>query len=182
MNIEVVQAAVGLEPGNVGFPIEKLGTESNLCTLSLNLPTELPTKPTLMTTLDELAPNGAQLVKMDVEGCDAEALQGSPNLLRKVRPIWLVEAARNQYPQAAHDVIQTLLEADYAVHWFFAPWTGGRALKGRKPENLGKGDPNVVALPKGVENRWGLPQVLGADDPYPGTASDYPYLKRYGLD
>ena len=61
---------------------------------------------TLMTTLDDLAPNGAQLVKMDVEGCDAEALQGAPNLLHKVRPIWLVEAARNQYPEAARAVIE----------------------------------------------------------------------------
>lgn len=181
MNIEVVQAAVGLEPGIVGFPSDPLTTERNFGTLSLKLPTELPTTPTMMTTLDALAPNGAQLVKIDVEGCDAEALQGAPNLLRKVRPIWLVEAARNQYPEAARDVIQTLLEADYNVHWFFAPWSSARGLKGRVPPQLGKGDPNVVALPKGVENRWNLPAVLSADAPYPGTAAEYPYMKRYGL-
>ena len=128
-----------------------------------------------------VAPGGAQLVKMDVEGCDAEALERSPNLLHEVRPIWLVEAARNQYPEAARAVIDILLRADYDVHWFFAPWTSGRVLKGRKPGTPGKGDPNVVALPKGVENRWDLPRVLGADDPYPGAAAQYPYLKRYNL-
>src|SRR4051794_21513309 len=35
MNIEVVQAAVGLEPGIVGFPSDPLGTERNFGTLSL---------------------------------------------------------------------------------------------------------------------------------------------------
>ena len=181
MNIEVVQAAVGLAPGIVGFPSDPLGSERNFGTLSLKLPTDLPTKPTLMTTLDELAPQGAELVKMDVEGCDAEALQGSPRLLNQVRPIWLVEAARNQYPEAARDVIQTLLDADYAVHWFFAPWTSARALKGRLTDKPGKGDPNVVALPRGMENRWNLPVVRNADDPYPGASADYPYMARYKL-
>ena len=181
MNIEVAQVCVGLAPGIVGFPGDPLASERNFGTLSLKLATDLPTTPTLMTTLDELAPNGAQLVKMDVEGCDAEALQGSPNLLHKVRPIWLVEAARNQYPQAAREVIQTLLEADYSVHWFFAPWTSGGLHKGREVANLGKGDPNVVALPRGVENRWNLPVVKSADDPYPPSAADYGYLLRYNL-
>lgn len=181
MNIEVVQAAVGLAPGIVGFPSDPLGTERNFGTLSLKLPTDRPTTPTLMTTLDELAPGGAQLVKMDVEGCDAEALQGSPNLLRRVRPVWLVEAARNQYPQAAREVIQTLLDADYSVHWFFAPWTSALALKGRLSDRPGKGDPNVVALPRGMENKWGLPVVRDADEPYPGTSEAYPYMARYNL-
>jgi FkbM family methyltransferase len=181
MNIEVVQACVGLAAGIVGFPSDPLTTQRNFGTLSLKLPTDLPTTPTLMTTLDDLAPDGARLVKMDVEGCDAEALQGSPNLLHKVRPIWLVEAARNQYPQAARDVIQTLLDADYSVHWFFAPWTSRDGQKGREVANIGKGDPNVVALPPGVDNRWNLPRVHAADDPYPPAATDYPYLLRYDL-
>ncbi len=180
MNVDVVQAAVGAEQHVVGFPSVRLGAERNFGTLSLRS-TDHPTTPTLMTTLDELAPDGAQLVKIDVEGYDAETLIGAPNLLHKVRPIWLVEAARNQYPETARAVIQTLLEADYQVHWFFAPWTSGHKLKGRRSGEPGKGDPNVVALPRGVENRWNLPPVKNADEPHPGTIDAYPYLARYKI-
>jgi FkbM family methyltransferase len=177
-NIDVVQAAVGASRGIVDFPSVSLDTARNFGTLSLADPGPVTT-PTLMLTLDDLEPEGVRLVKIDVEGHDADALRGAPRLLHNVRPIWFVEAAINQYPQTSRDVIQTLLEADYNLYWFFAPWTSSHGLKGRRPKEIGTGDPNIVALPRGAENRWGLPPVIDADTPYPGGTENYPYMARY---
>jgi FkbM family methyltransferase len=178
-NVEIIQAAIAAERGLVRFPNPPLGLKRNFGTLSLNT-TDFETAPILRMTLDDIAPADTRLIKIDIEGHDAEALKGAPRLMQETRPIWLVEAAVN-HPETAREVVRLLLEADYRVHWFFAPFATSRALKGRKTPTLGKGDANVVALPAGVENSWNLPEIHSPDTPRPGAASDYPYLARYGM-
>jgi hypothetical protein len=43
------------------------------------------------------------------------------------------------------------------------------------------GDPCVCAIPRGGENLWSLPAIQNIEDPWPSSASAYPYLKRYGF-
>lgn len=179
LNVQVVQAAAGAAGGVADFPNIGLDTEGNWGVLSLTTPTD-ERAPVLMVTLDDIAPADTRLVKIDIEGADADALRGAPRLLNQVRPIWLVEASTG-HPEASREVIQILLDAGYAVHWFYAPFATADALKGRVPPDLGKGDANVVALPPGVANSWNLPVVKTPDDRRPAAASDYPYLQRYGL-
>lgn len=178
-NVEVVQAAAGGETAIVEFPNPDLAMSGNYGVLGIGK-THSDMAKTLMVTLDDIAPDDVRLVKIDAEGQDANVLRGAPRLLHETRPIWLVEADSN-YPGAGASVIATLLDAGYQVHWFFAPWVSNDRLKGRAPANVGTGDTNVVALPPGVPNRWGLPPVTSPGEARPGAADDYPYLKRYGL-
>lgn len=179
LNVQVVQAAAGAERGVADFPNIGLDSEGNWGVLSLDSPTD-DRAPVLMVTLDDIAPADTRLVKIDIEGADAEALRGAARLLNEVRPIWLVETGSN-HPAASREVIRILMDAGYAVHWFFAPFVTANALKGRVSPNLGKGDANVVALPPGVTSTWALPRVKSPDERRPAAASDYGYLQRYGL-
>jgi FkbM family methyltransferase len=176
-NVEVVQAAGGASRRVVEFPNPPLNGRGNYGVLSLGSE-GLETRPVAMIPLDDLAPDGAQIVKVDVEGYEAEVLKGAPRLLHESRPIWLVEARKDD--PAVGDVISIFLAAGYSLHWFFAPFVTPRALKGAAPPSVGAGDSNIVALPPGAPNRWELPPVDPAAPRRPEAAEAYPYLGRYG--
>lgn len=177
-NVSVIQAAAGATRCIVEFPDTDYSGGGNWGILSLKTETDRKA-PVLMLPLDEIAPANTGLVKIDVEGHDAEVLRGASRLLRQTRPIWFVEAATN-HPAEARQVIEILLSAGYAVHWFWSPFVTMAASKGRTPTDF-KGDANVVALPPGVANDWNLPAVRSADDQRPSDAASYPYLERYGI-
>ena len=170
-NVEVIQAAAGPASAIGKFPASSLSGFENYGTFSM---AEAPgdgkeeMAPTLVLPLDDVAPPDTRLVKIDVEGYEPEVLKGAQHLLQVTRPVWFVEATA-KYPLASATVIQTFLDAGYAVHWFFAPFASASGLKGRHPPDLGRGDVNVVALPPGVANIWNLPAGLSADARSPAT-------------
>lgn len=181
-NVEVVQAAAGPAKAIGEFPTGGLSGTGNFGTFSLCEPTAADREiaPTLVLPLDELAPAETRLVKIDVEGYEPEVLRGAQRLLHEIQPVWFVEAT-SKHQAASASVIQTFLDAGYAVHWFFAPFASASMLKGRLPPDLGRGDVNIVALPPGVANGWRLPSVPSPDAKRPTDAGDYSYLARYGM-
>ena len=68
-----------------------------------------------VTTLDAVArERGApSLVKMDIEGAEVRALEGAANVLRDVRPTWLIEL---HGPDCARRVGEILSGAGYGFH------------------------------------------------------------------
>ena len=112
-NVTVVNAAAGACPGRRSFHVED--------TLVLGSFYDHPrTKPRCsleveQKTLDELVPDGADLVKIDVEGAELEVLQGasrllasSPRLVVEWCPATLIAAG--QSPTA---ILSTLTELGY---------------------------------------------------------------------
>jgi len=180
LNVEVAQAACGAETGVIPFANPPLDLQGNMGTMAVGRLGDAEPAPTLMIRLDEIAPADTRLVKIDAEGLDAEVLRGAPRLMSDIRPIWVVEAAVN-HPQTSRAVIQTLLDADYDVFWFFVTFASFKNLKNRRPVEPGRGDANVIAVPKGRRLTWSLPVVRSADDARPGDAGAYSYLSRYGL-
>ncbi|MBU1374792.1 MAG: FkbM family methyltransferase [Alphaproteobacteria bacterium] len=176
-NTEVHHAAAGPVRGIVEFPTLSLEEKANFGTLGFSANTGR-TEAVRMLTLDEIAPEDTALIKIDVEGFETEVLKGAARLLQARKAIWLAEATI-QHPKTAAEVIATLLGNGYRVYWFYAPFVTPQSEKDT-PTNAGVGDANVVALPPGVENVWGLTEVSGPDDRRPPNIQAYPYLARYG--
>ncbi len=76
------------------------------------------------------------LVKMDIEGSEADALAGATRLLSEIRPVWVLEL----HGQAGEDSIKSLRKAGYEIT-HIGKWAEVAA------ELLGGGSKHVVALP-----------------------------------
>jgi FkbM family methyltransferase len=176
-NVEPFHAAAGPEMRFVDFPAPPLSHAANYGTLSLTR-IGRQTEPIRMFPLDHLAPRTTALVKIDVEGFEPEVLKGATGLLAAKRAIWLAEAG-GKTQEANQSVVQTFLDAGYQVFWFFAPFATPSSERGN-PEKCELGDANVLALPPGIENRWGLTPITSADAPRPTRLEAYSYLARYG--
>ncbi|ODT87047.1 MAG: hypothetical protein ABS78_13445 [Phenylobacterium sp. SCN 70-31] len=176
-NLSVVRAAAGAESGVTEFPAVPLVGERNFGDIGFDSVAEVM-RPVPMVTLDAISTRDVRLVKIDVEGFEPQVLAGAAALIAARRAVWLVEATI-QHPEATAEVIRTFQAAGYEVCWFFAPFAtpaNGRAA----PETPGRGDSNIVALPPGTGEQWGLTRVAGPDQQRPGGIDAYPYLARYG--
>ena len=176
-NVELVHAAAGAERGLVAYPATSLSQATNFGSIGFKTG-DGPMETVRMLTLDEIAPADTRLIKIDVEGFEAQVLEGARGLLERRQAVWLAEASV-QNPEASAEAISVFQEAGYSVFWFFAPFATPASEKGR-PENPARGDANVVALPPGAENVWNLPPVGSPGEQRPGDASAYPYMARYG--
>lgn len=175
-NVEPFHAAAGSERRFVDFSAAPLTLSANYGTMSVERVTGRR-EPIRMFPLDDLAPSAA-LIKIDVEGFEPEVLKGAGRILMEKRAIWLVEAGEKT-PAESRAVARAFIEAGYRLFWFFAPFATPSSTRGR-PESPTMGDANVLALPPGVENLWGLPELTSPDAPRPKSLGDYPYLARYG--
>ncbi|WP_337188423.1 FkbM family methyltransferase [Phenylobacterium sp.] len=176
-NLSVVRAAAGAETGVAEFPAVSLMGERNFGDIGFDSAAEAM-RPVPMVTLDEVSNRDVRLVKIDVEGFEPQVLAGAAALIAARRAVWLVEATI-QHPEATAEVIRTFRSAGYEVCWFFAPFAtpaNGRAA----PATPGRGDSNIVALPPGTGEQWGLTRVADPDQQRPGGIDAYPYLLRYG--
>jgi FkbM family methyltransferase len=99
--VTVVPAAVAAELGVAALRISEGGRASN------SLIGEGPAQTVVAITMDWMLERFAapQLVKIDVEGMEYEALIGASNLLLRQRPAILCEVTRN------HDAVGELLRA-----------------------------------------------------------------------
>lgn len=174
MNVHVFNAAAGSEPGLVDFPAIPLSSAGNFGVVRFGL--DAPTERIRMLTLDELAPAGTELIKIDVEGYEPEVLRGAARLLAERRTTWVVEASAD--PSARARTVAAFRGTGHALYWLFAPFATPRCARGA-PDRPYQGDHNLVALPPGVANGWGLSPVTGDDLPAP-SVEIFPYLARYG--
>ena len=81
------------------------------------------------TTLDDFARNhpAPDLVKIDVEGCEADVFEGSERLMQESRPAMLCEIHTQELGVRIEDIIrrrnydfQWLQNADFPVRWIYA--------------------------------------------------------------
>ncbi len=179
-NVSVLNAAVGKTSGIVDFPSIALDAQGNFGLLGFSLRTGQSER-VRMCSLDEVAPVTTRFVKVDVEGHEPAVVQGAVRLMETVRPVWLLEA--NLDTQDANiEARRLLLAADYDLYWFYSPiMRKGETPKVSKEPAHSRGDPGVVAVPRGGPNLWDLPRVQAAEESPPTSLSDYAYLKRYGF-
>jgi len=175
-NVEVVNAAAGPERAIADFPLVPLDAETNFGDSGFHR--KAPRAATLQLPVDELAPE-ADVIKVDVQGFEAEVLKGASATLAAGRAIWFIETPSE--PAVRREVHDTFRSNGYGLFWFFSPFGTRRSPRGKATGQALGGDANWVAAPAGRPSPWPLPPVRDPLEARPARAAEYPYLQRYGF-
>ena len=99
-----------------------------------------------VTAIDDLELTKVDLIKVDVEGAEAEVIGGARNTLKRARPILYVE---NNQPDKAAGLVDLIRGMGYRLWWHFSAYYIEANFAGN-PHNVWPGlfDPYVVCLPQ----------------------------------
>lgn len=117
INVETHHCGCGPQPGTMTVPFVDYyaGQRNNFGGISLAPEGSMPGERVAIRTVDELA-GGRRLglLKVDVEGMEAEVLRGALRVLREQRPFVYVENDRQEKSDA---LIALIREAGYRLYW-----------------------------------------------------------------
>jgi FkbM family methyltransferase len=114
-NITVERAGVGGERKTMGVPSLDYSQRGNFGGCQL-----LPSSPELVSVapIDDIEITSLDLIKMDIEGMEFEALLGAQRTIARLRPMVVLEGS---HEQEAEKLIDLLFEWDYELYWHFPP-------------------------------------------------------------
>ena len=136
-NVDCIHAAVGATHGAVLIPEIDYSLEANYGGIEVSEFKE--GRPVERIVLDDyLDTQGADLVKIDVEGMEADVLEGGRKFIARFRPVLYVE---NDRIDRSQNLIELLYELGYRAFWHIAPLYNDANFK-QNAENL---YPNIVA-------------------------------------
>ncbi len=112
-----------------------------------------------VTTIDDLRLNRCDLIKIDVEGMEADVLRGAARTISELRPAIYFEAKQSA---GTSWCIDWLLQRKYRLSWHFASFFRKLNFRGIAQNIFGdRGDINALALPMESPLHFDLPPVLG---------------------
>lgn len=159
-NVLAWQAAIGVTEGRIFVPDIDPRQPANFGGVSMQAtPT---TEAVVLLTLDSIGFPRVDLLKIDVEGMELEALMGAEKLIDRNRPYIYVENDRREKSPA---LIRWLLAQGYELYWHLPPLFNKNNFGGEKEDVF----PNIVSvnmlcLPKAGMDSFGLRQVKGQQD------------------
>ena len=115
-NVQPYRAALGRSVGTIKVPILDYASESNFGGLSLSQSDSGEEVPLI--ALDSFALPSLRMLKVDVEGMEAEVLSGARETIARFRPILYVENDRRAKSQNLIRLIEAL---DYKMWWHKPP-------------------------------------------------------------
>lgn len=167
--VTVHQAALGAVDGRIVVPHLDVGRELNLGGVSLGAfgpgdGDEVPVQ-----TIDDLNLPECRLIKIDVEGMEADVLAGATATLRRCRPILYVE--NDRLPQI-RPLLTALAEQGYRSWWhvatFFNPDNAKGVRKNVFPDLYGM---NLLCLPDGSDIQPERHPHYRTQGPSPGASA-----------
>ena len=111
------QQAVGNQPGSVKIPVIKPDVEFNRGALHIQGHDDGEETP--MIKIDQLGLRGSSLIKIDVEGMEADVLTGAQRTIRTFHPILFVE---NSNAEKSPEVISILYDFGYKCWWHISDY------------------------------------------------------------
>jgi len=151
-NTYVMHGALGRQSGTIAVPAIDYSQHGNFGGLSLGGAGKdrVP-----ITTIDRIAPDALHFVKIDVEGMEAEVIDGAEDSLRKYKPVLYVE---NDREAKSEELIEKLMVADYRLFWHISPLFNPENFFGTVDNIFGKTvSANMLCVPtsRSVEMpRW----------------------------
>ncbi|MBL8200610.1 MAG: FkbM family methyltransferase [Chromatiales bacterium] len=120
-NVHCVNAAVGETPGMLRMSDPDPDQANNFGGAQVEMLAGAPQAPPVArVALDDfLDVGGLKLVKIDVEGMEAQVLRGARRTLDRFRPLLYVE---NAFADKSPELVSVLQEAGYRSYWHFAPF------------------------------------------------------------
>lgn len=135
-NVKAFETALGRETKLITVPLREPMARNNFGGVMMT--EEGPGEIGLMEPLDRYALSSCGFIKVDIEGMEADFLEGAKATIAKHRPILYMEADGAQKSQA----IATLLESGYECWWSLVPLFNA--------ENHAGEAENVFVAPNGI--------------------------------
>lgn len=116
-----------------------------------------------MTTIDDLALDGCDLIKIDIEGMEEQAIQGASKTNTRFRPILFVE--NNTLDQSAQ-LLETIFKLGYRCYWHIKNYYSSTNYYGEKEDLFGgyRHAVNVLCVPIESAIKCDLTPVLDPED------------------
>ena len=172
-NTVVRNEAVGAAAGVVAVPSLDYSHPANYGGLALGPEADwagkqVPIEPVPVVTLDSLQLLRCRLLKVDVEGMEADVIRGGAETLKRCRPMLYVE---NDRKDKAEELVGLLKELGYALYWHTPPLY--------LPDNFANNPENVFGNVLSI-NVFGVPAEwtdITLDGFLPVTDPVHPVLK-----
>ena len=116
VNVYAHHAAAGRHGGRVVVPRIDYSRPGNFGGVALGAATE--GEEVSLVTVDSLALDTCDFIKIDVEGMESEVIGGAERTIRRHRPLLYLENDRAENSTA---LIQQLFDLDYRLYWHFPP-------------------------------------------------------------
>lgn len=174
-NVRCYELALGDAAGHAHMPAIRYDVAGNFGGVAL---TSTPTDGSLAThqiTLDEFLQFAKlRLLKVDVEGMEADVLHGASRTIRRLRPVLYVE---NDRPETSQALITLITDLDYQLHWHVVPLYSPRNHAGVS-ENLFPGITSISLLAVPSEMRVRLAGLIPVTDPTDHPLADGTRLRK----
>ena len=115
-----------------------------------------------MVTLDSLALPRLRLMKVDVEGMEADVLTGARATIERLKPAVYVENDRAEHSRR---LISLLFDIGYRLWWHITPLFNPNNFFRHQQDIFGNVVSfNMIGFPRADAPAIALPEVLGPDD------------------
>jgi FkbM family methyltransferase len=143
-NVHAFSMAVGDRPGQImvpALPPDRISNFGGLSLVNRDFGDSVP-----LVTLDSYDLKKLAVLKVDVEGMEANVLRGAAATIRRLRPIIYVE---NDRQERSAELISTLLEMEYRLYWHLPSMYNTNNFAG-DPENIFPGlvSINMLCVPQ----------------------------------
>ena len=163
-NVEARPTAAGAKPGSITVPQLDPTKPNNFGGLSLQVGAAIEGLSVAVETIDSLALPRCRLIKADVEGMEADVLDGARETIARFRPMLYLE---NDRRDRSPDLIRHVRQLGYRLWWHTPVYFNPGNFRGAT-ENVfpGEGAFNMFCAPQELAITISATEIL-SDDSWP---------------